>query len=98
MLFPHLLFRQAGLNPADVANLCKVSRITGWRWLKGSSRQGTPGAGVNLFLRDRVARVAANVTAAVEAGALPDEQLDLLAPPARAAKIKSILKQHRTTK
>ena len=56
MHFPHKLFKTAGLNSTDVANLCDVSRITGYRWLQGVNRNGTEGVGVNLFLRDRVTK------------------------------------------
>lgn len=99
MQFPHALFKQAGLNPTDVANLFGVSRITGWRWMSAVDRSNNhteQGAGVNIFLRDRVAQVAAQVQGAVDAGTLPDEAIRMLDPDRRAAKLKSILKQYRT--
>lgn len=98
MQFPHLLFKNAGLNSTDIANLCGVSRITGYRWLQGTNRNGEPGVGVNIFLQDRVARVIAPLTAAVEAGVLPDLQLTKLPPKKRATKIKSIINQYRQKK
>lgn len=98
MHFPHQLFKTAGLNSTDIANLCGVSRITGYRWLQGTSRNGTEGVGVNIFLRDRVTKIAAPVAAAVDAGALPDEALAKLPPEKRASRIKTILNKHRTKK
>lgn len=96
MLFPHELFTAAGLNPSDVANLFGVSRTTGFRWLSGVSRNGTPGVGVNIFLRDRVARVATQVESAVQAGDLPNAEIRQLPPAQRAPRIKAILNNHRT--
>lgn len=98
MQFPHQLFKRAGLNPTDVANLCNVSRITGWRWLLGVNRRGLPGVSVNQFLRTRVARLVPPLERAVEAGALPDEEVTKLPPKRRAAEIKSILSQYRVKK
>lgn len=94
MNFPHELFLKAGLNSTDVANVFDVSRITGYRWLRGVSRSGSPGVGVNIFLRDRVARVAAQVESAIEAGDLPDAELKQRPPHERAERIKSILAKH----
>lgn len=94
MLFPHELFLKAGLNSTDVANVFDVSRITGYRWLRGISRSGAPGVGVNIFLRDRVARVASQIKSAVVAGDLPDAELKQLPPSQRAERIKSILAKH----
>lgn len=98
MHFPHQLFKSAGLNSTDVAKLCGVSRITGYRWLQGTSRNGSEGVGVNIFLQDRVAKVSGPVAAALDAGALPDETLSKLPPEKRAVRIKSILNKHRTKK
>lgn len=98
MQFPHTLFKQAGLNPTDVAKLIGVSNVTGWRWLRGVGRNGEvgQGVGVNIFLRKHVAQAATQVKSAVDAGALPDPSIQGLAPDARAAEIKRILKQYRT--
>lgn len=99
MQFPRSLFKQAGLNPTDIANLFGVSRVTGWRWLSGTDRHGRTteqGVGVNIFLRDRVKATAALVQGAVDAGVLPDPKIQALEPESRAAKIKRILKQYRT--
>lgn len=96
MQFPHALFKQAGLTPSDVAALCEVSRVTGWRWMRGAD-DGTD-VGVNIFLHDRVSRVAANVEAALEAQTLPDVSLVNLPPTDRMSKIKSILRQNRPAK
>lgn len=98
MQFPHLLFRQAGLNPTDVANLCNVSRITGYRWLLGVNRRGLPGVGVNIFLQDRVAKLVPALQQAVESGALPNAEIAKLPPAKRASKLKSIIHQHRAKK
>lgn len=98
MQFPHKLFKQAGLNSTDVANLCGVSRITGYRWLLGVGRNGAPGVGVNIFLEDRVNKVTAPIAAAVAAGVLPDAELSKLAPTKRATRIKSIIHQFRVKK
>lgn len=98
MQFPHELFKTAGLNSTDIANLCGVSRITGYRWLQGTDRNGAPGVGVNIFLQDRVSKVAAPLTAAVNDGVLPDEELTKLPPQQRATKIKSIINQYRQKK
>lgn len=98
MQFPRALFKQAGLNPIDIASLFGVSRVTGWRWLTGVDRHGRPtdeGGGVHLFLRDRVTKVAAQVQGAVNAGVLPDPSIQAMEPEARATKIKRILKQYR---
>ena len=96
MQFPRALFKQAGLTPADVAALCEVSRVTGWRWMRGAE-DGTD-VGVNLFLRDRVSRVVENVQAALDAGALPDVILVNLPPADRLAKLDTILRQNRPEK
>lgn len=95
MHFPHELFKKAGLNSTDVANLFCVSRITGYRWLKGTDRNGAEGVGVNIFLRPAVTKIARRLEAAVTAGALPNEALAKLPPTKRAAKIKSIIVKHR---
>lgn len=96
MQFPHALFKQAGLTPSDVAALCEVSRVTGWRWMRGAE-DGT-NVGVNIFLHDRVGRVVANVQSALDAGALPEVSLVNLPPADRLAKIKTILRQNRPSK
>lgn len=83
MQFPHQLFLDAGLVSTDVAALVGVSRITGYRWLKGS--------GVNIFLRRRVEKVSQRVQAALDAGRLPDRELSKKAPGDRAKELKSIL-------
>lgn len=98
MQFPHLLFKQAGLNPTDIANLVGVSRITGWRWLQGVNRRGLPGGSVNIFLKDRVAKLVPPIQLAVEAGALPDQTIACLPPEKRAVKLKSIIRQYRISK
>lgn len=98
MLFPHLLFRQAGLNPTDVAGLCRVSRISGYRWLLGVDRRGQPGVGVNIFLQDRVERVAVPLALAVKAGVLPDPSIAKLTPAKRLVKLRGILRQFSQTK
>ena len=98
MQFPHLLFRRAGLTPTDIAHLCNVSRITGYRWLQGVNRRGMPGVGVNIFLQDRVARLVPPLELAIEAGALPDEEIAKLPPVKRARKLKSIISQYRAKK
>lgn len=96
MQFPHELYKKAGLLPADVAALCDVSRVTGWRWMRGEDNGAE--VGVNLFLRDRVARVTANVKQALDAGALPDVTLVNLPARERASKLKTILRQNRPSK
>lgn len=96
MQFPHELYKKAGLLPADVAALCDVSRVTGWRWMRGEEDGAE--VGVNLFLRDRVARVTANVKQALDAGALPDVTLVNLPTRERTSKLKSILRQNRPSK
>lgn len=98
MHFPHKLFKTAGLNSTDVANLCDVSRITGYRWLQGVNRNGTEGVGVNLFLRDRVTKLTAPLQSAIDAGALPDPVVAKLSPQKRAAKIRAIINQYRAKK
>lgn len=87
MIFPHTLFRQAGLNTTDVAAICDVSRVTGARWLSG--------AGVNVLLQDRVAKIVSSVEAAVDAGALPDPDIAALPPAKRRTRIKALLSKHR---
>lgn len=98
MQFPHQLFKAAGLNTTDVASLCGVSRITGFRWLKGTDRQGNPGVGVNIFLQDRVNKLTAQVQAALDAGALPNDEIIALPPDKRTKKIRSVINQFRTKK
>lgn len=93
MLFPHVLFKKAGLTPSDVSALCGVSRVTGWRWMSGG--EDGAGAGVNIFLRDRVQKVADEIRHALEAGALPDVDLIGMPPGARAERIKTILRNAR---
>lgn len=92
MKFPHTLFRQAGLTPSDVAGLCGVSRVTGWRWMRG----GDDGSevGVNIFLQERVARAAACVRKAMEAGVLPDMELIALPAAKRIDKLEDILRPY----
>lgn len=96
MYFPHALFKQAGLTPSDVAALCDVSRVTGWRWMRGDETGGD--VGVNIFLHDRVARVVENVKSALDAEALPDVSLVNMPPADRLAKIRTILRQNRPSK
>lgn len=96
MQFPHALYKQAGLTPSDVADLCDVSRVTGWRWMRGDDDGAD--VGVNIFLRDRVAKVTDNVKQALDAGALPDVALVNLPPRERVSKIKTILRQNRPSK
>jgi hypothetical protein len=98
MQFPHETFKNAGMNPSDVGHLIGVSRVTGYRWLLGTNRNGTTGVGVNIFLQDKVAKVAAQVEAAVAAGALPDDNIKKLPPEKRAGKLRSILNKYRTKK
>lgn len=98
MQFPHALCKQAGLNTADVATLCDVSRVTGYRWLKGTDRAGHDGVGVNVFLRDRVTKLAGSLQAAVDAGVLPSEEIAKLPPKKRATKLRSIINQYRVRK
>ncbi len=97
MQFPHTLFKQAGLNAADVAALCDVSRITGHRWLKGVGRNGKP-VGVNVFLRDRVSKLTIRIERALEAGVLPCDTIAVLPPAKRAAKLRSVTNKFRTAK
>lgn len=92
MQFPSDLFKAAGLNSTDVAELCGVSRVTGYRWLSGVSRQGTKGVGVNVFLQDRVAKIAGAVHKAVDARVLPNPAVTQMPPEKRVAKLRSILK------
>lgn len=98
MHFPHELYKSAGLNSTDIANLFGVSRITGYRWLKGTDRNGAEGVGVNIFLRPSVTKVSRHLESAVAAGALPDQNLTKLPPTKRAAKLKSIINKHRPKK
>jgi hypothetical protein len=98
MQFPHQLFKSAGLNSTDIAHLVDVSRITGYRWLQGVDRKGAEGVGVNVFLRDRVAKLITHLEAAVQAGALPDAEVAKLTPKKRAAKLRAILNQYRSKK
>lgn len=95
MIFPHTLFRQAGLNTTDIAAIFGVSRVTAARWLSGVNRSGAPGAGVNVLLEDRVTRGVQLVQAAVNSGALPDSAISALPPAKRRPRIRSILHQHR---
>lgn len=96
MKFPHELFRAAGLNSTDIANLFGVSRVTGARWLSGVDRNGQPGVGVNLFLQSKVKKVEAALSAAVEAGTLPDASFAKLSPKKRLSHLRSTLKSSRT--
>lgn len=96
MLFPHILFKQAGITPPDVARLCEVSRVTSWRWMRGND-DGS-GVGVNVFLHDRVAKVESGVQRALDSGALPDVALVSMSPKDRVSKLKTILRQNRPTK
>ena len=96
MLFPHTLFKKAGLTPSDVSALCEVSRVTGWRWMSGG--EDGAGVGVNIFLRDRVKKAADEVRHALEFGALPDVNLIGMPPAARADRIKAILRNARLSK
>jgi hypothetical protein len=95
MKFPHQLFKRAGLNSTDIANLFGVSRVTGARWLSGVDRAGNPGVGVNKFLEREVTRIHAALAKAVAAGRLPSEEVSSLPPKRRLAKLRSILKQSR---
>ena len=96
MQFPYALFRQAGLTPSDVAALCDVSRVTGWRWMRGDDDGAE--VGVNIFLQERVARATACVRKAVEAGVLPDMELIALPTAKRVDKLKDILRPYWPTK
>lgn len=96
MQFPHALFKQAGLTPSDVATLCDVSRVTGWRWMRGN--QDGAAVGVNIFLRDRVQRVTDRVSRALEDGALPDVSLMSLPPGQRVARLETLLNRYRPSK
>lgn len=99
MHFPSQLFKSAGLNSTDVANLVNVSRITGYRWLQGVNRStGTDGVGVNVFLQDRVTRLVAPLTEAVALGVLPDPEVSKLTPKKRAARLRAIINQYRSKK
>lgn len=99
MHFPSQLFKSAGLNSTDVANLVGVSRITGYRWLQGTNRAtGADGVGVNVFLQDKVSRLVAPLTEAVANGALPNEDVQNLEPKKRAARIRAIINQYRSKK
>lgn len=91
MIFPHELFREAGLNTTDVAGLVGVSRVTAMRWLSGTNRRGGPGVGVNVHLEDKVALVADMVERAVHTGKLPDAALAALPPTVRLERIKALL-------
>lgn len=86
------------MKPADVARLFDVSRVTGYRWMLGTSRSGAPGAGVNTFLQAKVVKVSAQVEAALAAGALPNDDAMQLPPAKRATKLRSIINQHRVKK
>lgn len=92
MKFPHALFKRAGLNSTDVANLFGVSRVTGFRWLSGVDRSGNSGAGVNVFLEEKVRRTAKAVEVAIHSGDLPFASLQKLPPAKRAAAIKRIIR------
>lgn len=99
MQFPSQLFKDAGLTATDIGNLCGVSRITGFRWLQGINRKtGQEGVGVNVLLRERVAKVTEGVRAAVDAGALPNTEIAKLPPKKRASQIRAIINQHRQQK
>lgn len=98
MQFPTLLFKQAGLTSGDVAALCGVSRITGYRWLKGTSRSGADGVGVNVFLQAKVSTVANKLKQAVDAGELPRADLTELPAEKRVKTLRSILNQYRKQK
>ena len=91
MKFNSALYKTAGFNSTDVANLFGVSRVTGYRWLKGTSRAGAAGVGVNIFLQDRVAATTASLARAVDKGLLPDAAVAALPPGERATKITAIL-------
>lgn len=88
MDFPHLLFKDAGLNATDVANLIGVSRVTGHRWLNG-------GRGVNIFLQEKVKKVIPPLTKAVKSGALPNPDILKLPPAKRVTRIRSILRKNK---
>lgn len=89
MQFPHKLFKHAGLRSTDVAALIGVSRITGYRWFKG--REDGAGAGVNIFLRDRVVDLSKRVHQAVTEGRLPSPELYRLPPTDRVAALTDLL-------
>ena len=91
MKFPHELFKSAGLNSSDIAALIGVSRVTGYRWLQG-------GAGVNVFLREKVAKLADKIEAAVAGQALPNPDVANLPPGKRAARLRTIVNQQRAKK
>lgn len=91
MQFPHQIYKRAGLNSTDLANLFGVSRITGYRWLLGVNRRGEPGVGVHVFLRKKVAEVTSKVNAALEAGLLPNHEIRKLPPEVRADKLCALL-------
>lgn len=95
MKFPHALFKRAGLNSTDVANLFGVSRVTGFRWLAGVDRNGNPGVGVNSFLEEKVRRVEKSVRLACDRAVLPDPDLAKLSPKKRAAQLKKIIHANR---
>ena len=87
--FPSALYKRAGLAPADIANLVGVSRVTGYRWLRGQQ------VGVNRFLQARVGALSSAVEAAVEAGDLPDvEAMSLHRPAERHTRYVKLLKPH----
>jgi hypothetical protein len=91
MKFPHALFKRAGLNSTDVANLFGVSRVTGARWLSGVDRNGNAGVGVNKFLETKVAKVANAIMMAVDLHALPSDELAKLPPEKRARALNRIV-------
>lgn len=94
MKFPSDLYLQAGLNSTDLANIFGVSRITGYRWLRGVSRSGKSGVGVNIFLQDLVKKTTAQVQSAVDAGDLPHGGINALPPARREPLIRAILNKH----
>lgn len=91
MKFRSDLYKSAGLNSTDIANLFGVSRVTGYRWLKGTDRAGDSGVGVNIFLQERVAAMDTAVERALKQKRLPDAEMATLAPDERAARLNDIL-------
>lgn len=98
MKFPSDLYLQAGLNSTDLANIYGVSRITGYRWLRGTSRSNTPGVGVNIFLQDLVEETTAQVQAAIDAGDLPNYAIAILPPARREPLYKAILNKYKVAR
>lgn len=88
MQFPSKIYKRAGLKSTDIAGLVGVSRVTGHRWLNN--------AGVNIFLREKVAATTEAVWRAVSAKALPDRSIAKLPPDQRLQKLESIIRNYTT--